>query len=77
MYRKIFKLLALHNRQCVQVIDYCRIIPLLADWSDEVVWHSGCSQDVLFLQMESHGKWLTLNEVKLPKIQLELWVVMK
>jgi hypothetical protein len=48
IYRKIFKLLASHYRRCVQVIDYRRIIPLLADWSDEVVWHSGCSRDVLF-----------------------------
>lgn len=30
------------------MLDYRRIIPLLADWSDEIVWHSGCCEDVLF-----------------------------
>ncbi len=32
----------------VQVLDYRRIILLLADWSDEIVWNSGCCEDVLF-----------------------------
>ena len=48
IYREIFNLLSLHYRRLVQVIDYVRIIPLLADWSDQMVWHMGCSPDVLF-----------------------------
>jgi len=40
------------------VIDYQGIIPLLEEWSDEMVHYSGCMPDVLFFLMESHGKWL-------------------
>jgi hypothetical protein len=48
VYRLIFQLLAQHYRRCVQVIGYRRILPLLSNCSDEIVWHSGCDQDVLF-----------------------------
>jgi hypothetical protein len=48
IYRKIFSLLAHHYRRLVQVLDYRRIIPLLADWSDEMVFNTGCSNDVIF-----------------------------
>ncbi len=41
-------LLSLHYWRLVQVIDYRRILPLLADWSDQMVWHMGCSPDMLF-----------------------------
>jgi hypothetical protein len=58
IYWALFRLLALHYRRCVQVIDYQGIIPLLEEWSDEMVHYSGCMPDVLFFLMESHGKWL-------------------
>jgi hypothetical protein len=45
---KIFSLLAHHYRRLVQVLDYRRIIPLLAFWSDEMVFNTGCSLDVIF-----------------------------
>ena len=48
IYRKIFSLLSLHYRRLVQVLDYRRIIPLLADWSDELVYNTGCTPDVIF-----------------------------
>jgi hypothetical protein len=48
IYRKIFSLLSLHYRQLVQVLNYGRILPLLADWSDELVYNTGCTPDVLF-----------------------------
>ncbi len=49
IYRKIFSLLSLHYRRLVQVLDYRRILPLLADWSDELVYNTdGCTPDVLF-----------------------------
>jgi hypothetical protein len=48
IYRAVFELLALHYRKLVQVIDYCRIIPLLDGWSDDMVHFSGYLQDVLF-----------------------------
>jgi hypothetical protein len=48
VYSLIFRLVAQNYRRCVTVIDYRRILPLLSDWSDEIVWHSGCDQDVLF-----------------------------
>ena len=48
VYRLIFRLVAQHYRRCVQVIDYRRILPLLSNRSDEIVWHSVCDQDVLF-----------------------------
>jgi hypothetical protein len=48
IYRKIFSLLSIHNRQLVQVLDYRRLIPLLADWSDELVYNTGCTPYVLF-----------------------------
>jgi hypothetical protein len=48
IYRSIFSLIARHYRRCVQVLDYCRIIPLLSEWSDLMVFHCDCSQDVLF-----------------------------
>ncbi len=35
------------------MLDYCRIIPLLADLSYEIVWYSSCCEDVLFF---SDGK---------------------
>jgi hypothetical protein len=43
-----FWLPAQHFWRCVQVIYYRRILPLLSNWSDEIVWHSCCDQDVLF-----------------------------
>jgi hypothetical protein len=32
----------------VSIIDYCQIIPLLSEWSEQAQWFSGCSRDVLF-----------------------------
>jgi hypothetical protein len=48
VYCLIYQLAAQHCHRCVQVIDYRRILPLLSNWSGEIVWHSGCDQDVLF-----------------------------
>jgi hypothetical protein len=48
IYRRIFSLLSPHYRRLVQVLDYRRIIPLLADWSDELVYNTGCTPDVIF-----------------------------
>jgi hypothetical protein len=48
IYHKMFSLLSLHYRRLVQVLDYRRIIPLLADWSDELVYNTGCTPDVIF-----------------------------
>jgi len=48
IYRALFQLIAHHYRILVQVIDYCRIMPLLEDWSTETVHYSGCCPDVLF-----------------------------
>ncbi len=45
---KIFSLLAHHYGRLVQVLDYQRIIPLLDFWSDEMVFNTGCSLDVIF-----------------------------
>jgi hypothetical protein len=45
---QIFSLLAQHYRRLVQVLDYRRINPLLADWSDEMVFNTVCSLDVIF-----------------------------
>jgi hypothetical protein len=48
IYWALFQLLAPHYHRCVQVIDYQCIIPLLQEWSDEMVHYSGCMPDVLF-----------------------------
>jgi hypothetical protein len=48
IYQKIFSLLSLHHSQLVQVLDYKKILPLLADWSDELVYYTACTPDVLF-----------------------------
>jgi len=45
---KKISLLSTHYRHLVQVLDYRRNIPLLADWSDELVYNKGCTPDVLF-----------------------------
>jgi hypothetical protein len=45
---KKISLLAQHYRRLVQVLDYRRIIPLLAVWSDEKGFNTGCSLDVIF-----------------------------
>ncbi len=49
VYRLIFQVVAQHYCRCVQVIDYRSILLLLLNWSDEIVWHRGCDQDVLFM----------------------------
>jgi len=48
MYRITFSIVSQHYRRCVQVIDYRRIVPLLEEWSDQLVWHCDSSSDVLF-----------------------------
>jgi hypothetical protein len=70
IYRKIFSLLAHHYRRLVQVLDYRRIIPLLADWSDEMVFNTGCSNDVIFLLMVSHGRLHVPGMEQLHKLSL-------
>jgi hypothetical protein len=44
----LFSLFARNYRKLVQVLDYRRIIPLLAEWSDNMVAYTGCCPDVLF-----------------------------
>ncbi len=56
IYRTIFSLLAWYYRCCVQVLDYHRILPLLSDWSDQIVFHSNCSHDVLFFTDDKRWK---------------------
>jgi len=48
IYRALLQLIAHHYQKLVQVIDYRRIMPLLEDWSTEMVHYSGCCPDVLF-----------------------------
>jgi hypothetical protein len=48
IYRALFSLLSHHYRRLVQVIDYCRILPSLEDWSNTMVLCTGCCPDVLF-----------------------------
>ncbi len=48
MYHEVFHLLSQHYQKLVQVIDYCRILPLLEDWSADMEHFSGCSPDILF-----------------------------
>jgi hypothetical protein len=76
IYRKIFSLLSLHYRWLVRVLDYRRILLLLADRSDELVYNTGCTLDDFFSLTGSHGKQLILAEGKLHKLLLLLWVVM-
>ena len=48
IYRAMFSLLASHYRRLVQVIDYRRILPLLEEWSADMVEYTGCCPDVIF-----------------------------
>jgi hypothetical protein len=67
IYRLIFSLLARHYRRVVQVLDYRRIIPLLAEWSDEMVINTGCTPDVIFF---TDGKpWKTTRPGRGPTAQ--------
>jgi hypothetical protein len=68
----ISSLLAEHYRRLVQVLDYRRIISLLADWSDEMVWNSGYSLDLSFSQMVNLGRLHALGEGQLHKLLLLL-----
>jgi hypothetical protein len=43
--------------QLVQVFEYSQIIPLLADWNEQLMWHSGCYQDIL---LSTDGKLLKM-----------------
>jgi hypothetical protein len=44
----MFSLLASHYRRLVQVIDYRRILPLLEEWSVDMVEYTDCCPDVIF-----------------------------
>ncbi len=44
----MFQLLAQHYRKLVQIIDFQQIIPLLEEWSADMVHFCECSPDILF-----------------------------
>jgi hypothetical protein len=44
-------------QNCFCIIDYCRIIPKLSEWSDKLVEHCNCNLDTS-LQTANHGEIL-------------------
>jgi hypothetical protein len=48
IYRSLFSLVSRYYRRLVQVLDYRLILPLLSEWSDNMVAYTGCCPKVLF-----------------------------
>jgi hypothetical protein len=67
----MFQLFAQHYRRLVQVIGFSRVMPLLEEWSAEIVHYSK-----FFSPMENPVKWLDQEEVKLLKHWCKLQVAM-
>jgi hypothetical protein len=56
-------------RHCEQ---YRRIIPLLEEWGDQLVWHCNSSRDILFFTDANLGKCADLAKGMLQQLLLQL-----